>query len=114
MHLENLPQDEAIPLNRAFRHLIVFQIKLFVDAFRDLLFSPISLAAFIFDAIIRPPVKESLSFKLMHGGRRSDRMINLFDEHTSSGEFTIDTTVAEVESVIHRELQKQDLKKNKN
>ena len=113
MQIENLPPNEPIPLNRAFRHLVVFQIKLFVDAFRDLLFSPISLAAFIFDAIVRPPVKESLSFRLMHAGRRSDRMINLFDEHTSSGEFTIDTTVAEVESVIHREIQKKDLKKNK-
>ena len=113
MQIEKLPQDEPIPLNRAFRHLVVFQIKLFVDAIRDVLFSPISLAAFVFDALLRPPVKESLSFKLMHAGRRSDRMINLFDEHTTSGEFTIDTTVAEVESAIHRELKKQDLKKSK-
>jgi hypothetical protein len=106
MNLDNLPQDKPLPLNRAFRHLIVFQIKLFVDAFRDLIFSPISLFAFAADALMRPPVKDSLSYKLMVSGRQSDRMINLFDEYTKSGDFTIDTTVAEVESAIQREIKK--------
>ena len=106
MNLDNLPKDETLPLNLAFRHLVVFQIKLFVDAFRDLIFSPISLIAFLFDAVLRPSVKDSMSAKLMHSGRQSDRMINLFDEYTKSGDFTIDTTVAEVESAIQRELKK--------
>ena len=107
MPIESLPRDEALPLHKALRHLLVFQLKLFVDAFRDLLFSPISLFAFIFDAVVRPPVKDSMSFKLMHMGRRSDRVINLFDEYTQSGDYTIDETVAEVESAVQRELKKR-------
>ena len=106
MHLEDLPEDETLPLNKALRHLVVFQIKLFVDAMRDLILSPISLLALIVDALTRPTVKQSLSYKLMHAGRRSDRVINLFDEYYTTENFTIDQTVAEVESVLQRELQK--------
>lgn len=107
MPIVNLSPDEPIPFQKALRHLVVFQIKLFVDAFRDLLFSPISLIAFIADAIMRPKVKDSMSLNIMMAGRRTDRMINLFDEHTASGEFTIDTTVAELESVLQREIKKR-------
>ena len=107
MPLESLPPKKPLPLNKAFRHLVIFQIKLFADALRDLLFSPISLTAFIIDAFTRPPVDESLSFKLMHLGRYSDRVIDLFSEHKTTGPFTIDATVAEVESVVKRELQKR-------
>ena len=106
MHLEDLPEDETLQVNAALRHLVVFQIKLFVDAMRDLILSPVSLVALIIDALTRPTVKESLSYKLMHAGRRSDRVINLFDEYHTTEEFTIDQTVAEVESALQRELQK--------
>ena len=107
MHLEDLPENETLPLNKALRHLVVFQIKLFVDAMRDLILSPISLVALVIDALTRPTVKESLSYKLMHAGRRSDRVINLFDEYYSTENFTIDHTVAEVESALQREIQKR-------
>ena len=106
MPLDSLPQDKPIPFKKAFRHFLVFQIKLFVDAFRDLLFSPISLAAFIIDSFTKPAVNESLSFKIMHLGRHSDRVINLFDEHTSSDHFTIDETVKDVETILSKEIKK--------
>lgn len=106
MPLASLPPDEPIPTKNAFRHLLVFQLKLLFDAVRDLLFSPISLIAFIIDSIMRPAVKDSFSYRLMHVGRRSDRIINLFDEYTGSGDYTIDETVAEVEVVLQRELDK--------
>lgn len=107
MHLDNHPENETLPLKKALRHLVVFQIKLLVDALRDLFFSPISLVAFLIDAVTRPILKDSLSYKLMLAGRRSDRVINLFDEYHSSEHFTIDRTVAEVESALQRELQKR-------
>lgn len=107
MPIANLPQNEPIPIKNAFRHLLVFQLKLIFDAMRDLLFSPISLISFIVDSITRPPVKDSLSLRLMHVGRRSDRIINLFDEYTGSGDYTIDETVAEVETALQRELNKK-------
>ncbi|MDP5070544.1 MAG: hypothetical protein NWQ45_06555, partial [Congregibacter sp.] len=62
--------------------------------------SPLSLLAFAIDAIIRPPVEKSLYLRLMLLGRRSDRMINLFDDHADGGELTIDRAVDEVEEMV--------------
>lgn len=106
MPLNKLNKNKPLPVKQAFRHLIFFQIKLFADAIRDLLFSPISLLAFAFDALVRPPVKDSMSYKLTLAGRKTDRMINLFGEYTSSGEFTIDETMTELESALLTELNK--------
>ena len=106
MPIEHLPQDQPLPIYRAFKHFLVFQLKLFVDAVRDVMFSPISLLAFIFDAITKPTVEESMSHRIMLLGRKSDRVINLFNEYTLTGEYTIDETVAEVESVLQKELRK--------
>ena len=108
MPLETIDPNQPIPTKKALRHLIVFQFKLFVDAFRDLLFSPISLTACIIDMITQPKVKDSLSFQLMLAGRKSDRLINLFDEYLNSGGYTIDETVKEVEDAL---IEKLDSKK---
>jgi len=111
MPLESLPPNQPLPFKRTFRHLLVFQIKLFVDAFRDLLFSPLSVFAFIIDSITQPKAKDSLSLKLMHLGRRSDRVINLFNEYTNDGDYTIDQTVDEVESALQKEFEKEKAKR---
>ena len=106
MPLSKLDKDEPLPIKQAFRHLIFFQIKLFADAARDLLLSPISVLAFIHDSIFAPPLKDSLSYKLMLAGRKTDRMINLFGEYSQSGEFTIDETVGEIETALLNEINK--------
>lgn len=81
--------DERVRVTagRALRHLIVFQIKLAADALRDLLMSPLSVVVFVIDALTKPAVEDSLYLRLMLMGRRSDRVINLFDEYTDTGEF---------------------------
>ena len=107
MPLESLPPDEPLPFKRTFRHLLVFQIKLFVDAVRDVLFSPLSIVAFLIDSITQPPAKESLSLRLMKLGRKSDRVINLFNEYTNDGEYTIDQTMNEVEAALQKEFEKE-------
>ncbi len=107
MSIVKLSPDDPLPAGKAFRHLLVFQIKLVADALRDLFLSPISLVVFLIDLIARPLLKDSLTLKLMMLGRRTDRMINLFNEHTTSGKFTIDASVAELETVIHREIKKK-------
>lgn len=107
MPLHSLPPDDPIPFGKALRHLLIFQLKLFVDAFRDLIFSPISLIVFIVDSITRPAVKNSMSRKMMHLGRKTDRVINLFGEYSGSGDYTIDATVAEVETVLQQEMAKR-------
>ena len=85
---------------QALRHLLVFQVKLLADAFRDLLMSPVSVLVFILDTLRKPKLEDSLYLRLMLLGRRSDRMINLFDEHRDAGEFTIDRAVDELEDLL--------------
>jgi len=104
MPLESLPPKEPLPRKKATRHILVFQLKLLADAIRDLLFSPISFLAFIYDLIVRPPVEESLSYRVMLLGRTTDRMINLFGEHTLEEGYTIDETVKDVEAALGRKL----------
>ena len=90
------PNSEArvrVTAGRALRHLIVFQLKLAADAFRDLLLSPLSVVVFIIDALNKPVVEDSLYLRLMLMGRRSDRMINLFDEYTDTGEFRAESDI---------------------
>ena len=97
-----------VTTGRALIHLVVFQIKLAADALRDFLFSPISILVFIIDAIRKPALEDSLYLRMMMWGRRSDRMINLFDEHKNKGEYTVDAAidhfaraVAEASAEIH-------------
>lgn len=92
--------SEPISTGRALRHLIVFQFKLALDALRDLLLSPLSIVVFVLDALLRPPENDSLYFKLMALGRRSDRLINLFDEYSGSGDYTVDQTLNSVEEAV--------------
>ena len=89
-----------VTTGQALRHLLVFQVKLLADAGRDLLLSPVSVVVFILDALTKPTLENSLYLRLMLIGRRSDRMINLFDEHKDAGHFTVDEAIEEVEGVV--------------
>lgn len=89
-----------VSTSRAFRHMLVFQIKLAADALRDLVLSPISILVFVADAIRKPALKDSWYLRLMLLGRKSDRHINLFDEHKNGGHYTVDQAVHEVEQLV--------------
>jgi hypothetical protein len=95
-------QEENISVQRALRHLLVFQIKLAADALRDFLLSPVSIVVFIIDAVRKPSIEDSLYLRLMVAGRRSDRVINLFDEFSESEHYTIDETIAQVEDALQK------------
>ena len=92
---------------QAVCHLLVFQVKLMVDAFRDLMMSPISLIVFVLDVIRKPDLEESFYLRLMLLGRKSDRLINLFDEHKDAGHFTVDQAVEELEQLVLRRQNKR-------
>jgi hypothetical protein len=87
-------------VGKGLRHLLFFQVKLALDALRDFLLSPLSVGAFLLDAITRPPYERSLTYRLMLLGRRSDRVINLFDEHGEGGHYTVDETLGSVEQSL--------------
>ena len=81
----------------AFRHLVVFQLKLAADALRDLVMSPLSIVVFMIDAVRKPALEDSLYLQLMLLGRRSDRFINLFDEYKDKGHHTMDEAIESLE-----------------
>lgn len=62
---------------RLLRDLLVFQGKLFVDGFRDLLLSPASLLLGLAD-LVAPSAPGPRFYRLLELGRRSDHWINLF------------------------------------
>ncbi len=99
--------EQEVSTKRALRHLVVFQIKLALDALRDLALSPISIFVFVLDVVRKPKIEDSLYLRVMSMGRRSDRIINLFDEYSEAGHYTVDETLAEVEGVVYREMQKE-------
>lgn len=94
------PDKHRVSAGAALRHLVIFQLKLAADALRDLFLSPLSVIAFGLDVLRKPSAEKSLYLRLMLIGRRSDRMINLFDDHKDSGEFTIDRAVDELEVIL--------------
>jgi hypothetical protein len=102
MFFKKSQQQENISLGRAVRHLVVFQIKLAADAFRDFLLSPVSIVVFLIDAVRKPSMEDSLYLRLMVAGRRSDRIINLFDEYSEDEHYTIDETIAQVENALQK------------
>lgn len=89
-----------VTTGQALRHLLVFQLKLGADALRDLLMSPISLVVFFVDVLRKPALEDSLYLKLMLLGRKSDHLINLFDEHKDAGHFTVDQAIEELEELV--------------
>lgn len=93
---------------QALRHLIKFQLKLAADALRDLLMSPVSVIVFLVDVVRKPSLEDSLYLRLMLLGRKSDRVVNLFDEHKDAGYYTVDQAVEELEELVMRARKNQN------
>ncbi len=72
----------------SFRCLLIFQLKLAADALRDLVMSPVSIVMFLLDILLRPPENESHYKQMMIFGRKSDRWINLFEEHSNPADIS--------------------------
>ncbi|MEM9315302.1 MAG: hypothetical protein AAGA95_11800 [Pseudomonadota bacterium] len=97
-----VPEEARLDRGVALRHVLVFQLKLAADALRDFLLSPVSLAAFTIDALLKPPVSKSYYLRLMRLGRRSDHMINLFGTRRSGAGYSIDRAVDDLEDLLRR------------
>ena len=69
--------------------------------------SPVAIFVFVVDAVRKPKIEDSLYLRLMSAGRQSDRMINLFDEYSEQGHYTVDETIAGVEKAVFNEMQKK-------
>lgn len=94
----------------SLRRLLVFQLKLAVDAVRDILLSPVSIVCTIVDFVEKKHGPESHFEKLMAFGRNTERKINLFEQHEKNVS-TIDSVVDRVEDVIVDEYQNKNISK---
>ena len=76
MHMEETPSNhKSWPL---IRHAIFFQLKLGLDALRDILMSPVSIVLVITDIVMANNHQQSYFIRLMGLGKKSDHWINLF------------------------------------
>lgn len=101
------------------RSLLMFQIKLGLDALRDLFLSPIAIVFFLADYVLGyvkgKDKSPGLYRRLMLFGRRTDRWINLFgvegDEiHFADSEASSTDNYANVDTLF-AEIEKQILEK---
>lgn len=113
----NDPGIEVLPPGhwQVFRDLLAFQLKLALDAMRDLLLSPISIIAVIAGLLSRQDNPGKHFYDLLRVGHKSDRWINLFGTADSDGEdprISSDTYVKKFEDLVINEVQKGGMIKN--
>jgi hypothetical protein len=60
------------------RDMLVFQVKLAIDAIRDLFLSPVSIICGVVDIFIGNSLSKSYFYKLMGFGHQTDSWLNLF------------------------------------
>lgn len=96
------------------RQLLIFQVKLYVDALRDILMSPLSVVVFIIDVVQGNKGENSLFESLLRFGRKTEHAINLFNQHdaTDEGFKGIDTVIAQVEESVRKEYKDGSVSSN--
>jgi hypothetical protein len=77
------------------RQGIVFQLKLGLDAVRDILMSPVSMVLVVADIVMANNHQQSYFIRLMKLGKKSDHWINLFAVDLPNGESEADEVVAD-------------------
>jgi hypothetical protein len=88
------------------RDVLVFQMKLFLDAVRDLMLSPVSIIAGVIDLISGHEPLGRYFYRVLTFGGRTETWINLFGKPGRTQEpggdesITIDSLVAQVERLV--------------
>ena len=88
------------------RDVLVFQLKLLLDAVRDLVLSPVSIVAGVMDLISGDEPPGRYFYRVLSFGGRTDTWINLFgmpgrpEEPGGDESITIDSLVAQVERLM--------------
>lgn len=91
------------------RKFLVFQLKLYIDAFRDIFLSILSLFAFGLDIVLLKQGENSFFERVLAFGRRTEVSINLFNQYDldEQGETSVDKILKDVESSLEKKLRKQ-------
>lgn len=90
------------------RKFLVLQLKLYIDAFRDLFLSVLSLLAFVLDIILLNQGPDSYFERVLAFGRRTEVTINLFNQYDldEQGGTSVDKILKDVESSLEKKLRK--------
>ena len=89
---------------------MTFQLKLFADGFRDIVLSPLAILATLYGLLFSSSEPDYYFKKLLRFGRKSDRFINLFDQHsetTADADDALTTTSDELLAPYQNELEKK-------
>lgn len=100
----------TLPRRRiAFRDLIIFQVKLFLDAFGDALLSPLAVVAFVVDLLPGRAMKGTF-YRVLRAGEKWDRWLSLYRPSHEAGQtgegllgasqIDADTFLGKVEEVV--------------
>jgi hypothetical protein len=91
------------------RQAVVFQLKLGLDALRDILMSPVSIVLVITDIVMANSHQQSYFIRLMRLGEKSDHWINLFgvdlgktepQDNEASADSNVDVWFTKIEELI--------------
>jgi len=96
------------------RDVLVFEVKLILDNFRDFLLVPASLIAAGLDLCLKGEREGERFYKVLEWGRHSEAVIDVYsciERGEAGGEdlkhnYTVDAVIARLESVIVREYEK--------
>jgi len=97
---------QAYHRRQLFKTWLVFQMKLFLDWIRDLLFTPLAFICMVADLISGADEKSGLFHQLMKFGAQTDRWIDMFNQHADEDGHRFDHLVDHTEQKW-RERQKQ-------
>lgn len=98
------------------RDVIIFQVKLGIDAFRDFIFSPLSIVAAVIDLITGGEHPGRRFYAVLAAGGRTEGWINLFGApNRSEGHelatrgITVDSFIKQVEGLVVEQYERGGL-----
>jgi len=108
-HSEEEGEGKMDRLWPQLRKLLVFQIKLYVDAFRDIVLSALSLGAFLIDLVQQNTGPDCLFERVLNFGRGTERAINLFNQHSPEQQegHSVDSILNEMEEKFEEKFKEK-------
>ena len=83
------PEPKRLPAHVLIRDLLILQLKLALDGFKDVFLSPLAVGAAVLDVLAGPPAEGYRLYKVLYWGEKFDLWLNLYGatgEAESSGE----------------------------
>lgn len=80
---------KPIPSSVLIRDLLILQLKLALDGFKDVMLSPLAIGATVLDVLAGPPPEGYRLYKVLYWGEKFDLWLNLYGATSgaeSSGE----------------------------